>query len=84
MAKTKLTLFTEEITQKQKLDLLMADWKRQVSPFQVFCHDDGKFYPADSFFARDGFLPYYYKQKQKVLFMSQGKRAILRAGIISK
>jgi hypothetical protein len=72
MAKTTIT--NDEAAQKQKLDRLMADWKRQVSPFTVLCRDDGKRYPADSFFAADGFLPYYYSQKQKVLFIARETR----------
>lgn len=65
-----------ELPQKRRLDSLMADWKKQLSPYKVLFRDDGKMYPAESFFASDGFLPYYFHQKYKVLFIARETRYI--------
>jgi hypothetical protein len=65
---------TDELPQKQALDCLMTDWKKQVGQYEVLYRDDGKRYPGDSFFAADGFLPWYYHQKRKVLFIARETR----------
>jgi hypothetical protein len=66
----------DELPVKTRLDRLMADWKMQLSPHQVLFRDDGKMYPAESFFASDGFLPYYFHQKRRVLFIARETRYI--------
>jgi hypothetical protein len=66
----------DELPVKDRLDRLMADWRKQLAPHQVFFRDDGKMYPAESFFASDGFLPYYFHQNRKVLFIGRETRYI--------
>jgi hypothetical protein len=67
---------SDELPQKRRLDRLMTDWKKRLAPHQVLFRDDGKLYPAESFFASDGFLPYYFHQKRKVLFIARETRYI--------
>jgi curved DNA-binding protein CbpA len=66
----------DDLPKKRRLDSLMDDWKKQLAPYQVLFRDDGKLYPAESFFAADGFLPYYFHQKHKVLFIARETRYI--------
>ncbi|MDR1252914.1 MAG: hypothetical protein LBK62_12260 [Treponema sp.] len=66
----------DELPQKRRLDGLMADWKKQLAPYRVFFRDDGKLYPAETFFASDGFLPCYFHQNRKVLFIARETRYI--------
>lgn len=66
--------------EKEKSDALkklMDDWRAQIStkPEIVF-KDDGKKYPAEAYFARDGFLPGYFSQKPKVPFIGRETRWI--------
>jgi hypothetical protein len=67
---------SDGLPQKRRLDSLMADWKKQLAPHYVLFRDDGKLYPAESFFASDGFLPYYFHRKRKVLFIARETRYI--------
>jgi hypothetical protein len=66
----------EELPQKTKLDTLMASWKKETAKHIIVDREDGKTYPADSYFASDGFLPYYFHQKYKVLFIARETRYI--------
>jgi hypothetical protein len=66
----------DEALKKSRLDQLMGDWKKRISPHQVLFRDDGKMYPAESFFASDGFLPYYFHQRCRVLFIARETRYI--------
>jgi hypothetical protein len=66
----------DELPKKYRLDCLMADWRKQIAPHRVLFRDDGKMYPAESFFASDGFLPYYFRQSRKVLFIGRETRYI--------
>jgi hypothetical protein len=66
----------DERPRKRRLDSLMADWRKQLAPHEVLYRDDGKRYPAESFFASDGFLPYYFHQKHRVLFIARETRYI--------
>jgi hypothetical protein len=59
-----------------RLAALLEDWKKETAKSTVVCRADGKHYPGDSYFADDGFLPYYYRRKPKTLFIARETRYI--------
>jgi hypothetical protein len=65
-----------ESIKRRALDALMSDWKKEVSKHNALCRDDGKMYSGDQLFASDGFLPAYFRQKTKVLFIGRETRYI--------
>jgi hypothetical protein len=66
-----IELPSQEQPQRQRLAALMEDWKQTLSQAQVLYRADGTYYPGDSYFCADGFFPYYYSQKRKVLFIAR-------------
>jgi hypothetical protein len=56
---------------QQQIAALMADWEKELSKAKVLYREDGKLYPGDSYFCSDGFFPYYYSQKIKILFLAR-------------
>jgi hypothetical protein len=73
-----MTVPPEERAKQVALAALMRDWKLQVARHQVLWRDDGKLYSGDTFFASDGFLPYYFSQKCRALFIARETRYIAR------
>lgn len=77
MADNILSLYPpDERPLRLRLTALLEDWKRETAKSTVVWRADGKSYPGDSYFASDGFLPYYYRQKPKVLFIARETRYI--------
>lgn len=68
----------EERPSRLRLSALLEDWKRETAKSTVVWRADGKPYPGDSYFAADGFLPYYYRWNPKVLFIARETRYIAR------
>jgi hypothetical protein len=69
-------MMNAESIKHQALDALMSAWKKEVSKHKALCRDDGKMYSGDMLFASDGFLPCYFQQKTKVLFIGRETRYI--------
>ncbi len=64
-----------ELEKLSLLDSLMKDWKGEISKAEpIIFYDDGKEYPPVDYFGSDGFLPNYFNQKQKVLFIGRETR----------
>jgi hypothetical protein len=73
--------FTDiESKKREVLNSLMEDWRNEVSSSKIIFKDDGKAYSGDVYFAADGFLPCYYKQKEKVLFVARETRFVNTTG----
>jgi hypothetical protein len=60
-----------EQEQRRKIDALMDAWRQEVSTAQVLCKGDGEYYSGSKLFCADGFYPYYYQQKKKILFIAR-------------
>jgi hypothetical protein len=60
-----------ERNQRRKIEALMDAWKKELSTARVRFKDDGEYYSGDNFFCADGFFPYYYQQKRKILFIAR-------------
>jgi hypothetical protein len=63
-----------EHEQRRRLNALMEDWMKALAEAQVWFEEEGKYYAGSEFFCADGFYPYYYRQKRKVLFI--GREAV--------
>ncbi len=64
-----------EAKKREILNSLMNDWRNEVSSSKRK-DKDGECYHGDAYFAADGFLPGYYKQKNKVLFIGREPRRV--------
>ncbi|MDR2509649.1 MAG: hypothetical protein LBC77_03280 [Spirochaetaceae bacterium] len=60
-----------ENKKRREICALMNDWKREVSTAQVLYRYDGKYYAGSEYFCADGFYPYYFSQKKRVLFIAR-------------
>jgi hypothetical protein len=60
-----------EQEQRRKINALMEAWKKELSGVQVLFREDGKYYAGSEYFCADGFFPYYYRQKKKILFIGR-------------
>jgi hypothetical protein len=60
-----------EHAKRRQIEALMADWKREVSTARVLYRYDGKYYAGNEYFCADGFYPYYFSQKIKILFIAR-------------
>ncbi|MDR0552004.1 MAG: hypothetical protein LBG72_08330 [Spirochaetaceae bacterium] len=56
---------------RRQIERLMADWKREVAPARVLYRYDGKYYSGAEYFCADGFYPYYFSQKKRILFIAR-------------
>lgn len=64
-----------EIDKRNKMIQLMDDWKYQISQQPpITFHDDKIDYEAINYFGADGFLPNYYNQKNRVVFIGREAR----------
>jgi hypothetical protein len=59
-----------EQEQRRKINALMEDWANGLAGVQVE-PGDGESYPGSEVFCPDGFYPYYYRQKRKILFIAR-------------
>lgn len=68
--------FTENEIEKRKIiNALMVDWKNEISiKAPIMFKDDGVEYDTIEYFGSDGFLPNYYNQETKVLFIGREAR----------
>ena len=71
-----MALFYPENEKKELKDIndLMKRWKKEVSKSKVKYRDDGEYYTGDTWFSPDGFLPFYFSQHKKVLFVAREDR----------
>jgi hypothetical protein len=60
-----------EQEQRRKINALMEDWAKVLAEARVLSKGDGKTYAGSDFFCPDGFYPYYYQQKKKILFIGR-------------
>jgi hypothetical protein len=61
----------DEQEQRRKINALMDDWRKQLSTVKVRFKDDGQNYAGSEYFCANGFYPYYYQQKPKILFIAR-------------
>jgi hypothetical protein len=61
----------EERVNRTRISALMDEWKQETAKSQVVFQQDGKSYNGDQYFCADGFYPYYYHQKKKILFIAR-------------
>jgi hypothetical protein len=58
-----------------KLNSILKDWKKTISKAEpIKWKDDNKYYPTKKWFSEDGFFPYYFNQKPKILFIAREDR----------
>jgi hypothetical protein len=68
---------SNEIEKRQKISILMDEWKKEVSKSMVLFREDNKFYSGDKYFVSDGFFPNYSNQKnKKILFIGRETREL--------
>jgi hypothetical protein len=65
-----------EAEKRKVLNSIMEDWRNEVSSSKIIFKDNGNLLPGDRYFAADGFLPGYYKQEKKVLFIGREARFV--------
>jgi len=67
-----LNLFHQtEYNLRVRLDKLMEDWQKELAKSQVISRADGKTYGGNELFCSDGFYPYYFRQKYRILFIAR-------------
>ncbi|MDR1316123.1 MAG: hypothetical protein LBK13_04540 [Spirochaetales bacterium] len=78
-----LTLFPADEKKKRKdINLLMKEWKKEVSKSKRLFRGDGKLYSGHEYFVADGFFPNYYKQTPRILFIGREARYISGSDLI--
>jgi hypothetical protein len=58
----------------QSIYRIMKKWKSEVAKSKTKFRSDGLKYTGDKWFSSDGFFPYYFSQKYKVLFVGREDR----------
>ncbi len=73
----------EDISKRKKLNTLFEQWMEQIrSCGDILFPDDGKYYPAESYFIKDGFYPGYFSgNHSKVLFIGRETRDTASCGL---
>jgi hypothetical protein len=71
-----------EQEQRRKIEALMDAWRKKLSKARVQFKDDGEYYAGSEYFCADGFYPYYYQQKKKILFIAREAAGISNADFI--
>ena len=65
----------KEISKLNEINKLLKQWEKEVSNAKVPFRDEGrKKYDGNLLFSWDGFFPYYFGQKPKVLFVGREDR----------
>jgi hypothetical protein len=63
-----------ESSKLKELDKLLKQWRNKVAKSKVLLREDNIKYPGNKRFSPDGFFPYYFKQKYRVLFVAREDR----------
>lgn len=79
-----LALFPgNEVERRQKIDILMDEWKKEVSKSMVLFRENNELDSGDKYFVSDGFFPNYFSQtNKKVLFIGREPRYISGVDLI--
>ena len=60
-----------EREKRKLLNRLMDDWKTQAGKHRVWDEASQRFFRADEYICTDGFYPYYFQQKPRILFIAR-------------
>jgi len=60
-----------EYDKRREICGLMNDWANEFASVVMKDPNDGKIYKGSEFFCWDGFYPYYFRQKRKILFIAR-------------
>jgi hypothetical protein len=78
-----LAMFSDnEKKNREKINLLMKEWKKEVAKSKVLSGDNKKSDLGKNCFVADGFFPNYYSQTNKILFIGREARYISGSDII--